>query len=261
MENLVKILKKPALILNRFYRLLTGINITLIQINYEGIQNLPLLGDKLMYINLDKFIATLPKYTQELGELFTAHGSDKATKHDYYKLYAYLLEKNKENDINILEIGLGTNNTSIPSNMTSSGKPGASLRAFRDYYEKANVFGADIDSDILFEESRIKTFFVDQTKPETFTELKKQLPKKFDLIIDDGLHEPIANINTVRELSDLVAPGGFLVVEDIFEGYLPVWQTALSQLPDEWNGTLVKCKSEFIVVLEKTLSKNGQGAI
>ena len=40
--------------------------------------------------------------------------------------------------------------------MGIKGKPGASVRAFRDYFDKAIIYGADIDSKILFFEKRIK---------------------------------------------------------------------------------------------------------
>jgi hypothetical protein len=65
--------------------------------------------------------------------------------------------------VHLLEIGLGTNNTDVVSNMGSEGVPDASLRAFRDYLPNARIYGAGIDKRILFEESRIKTYFADQT--------------------------------------------------------------------------------------------------
>ena len=40
--------------------------------------------------------------------------------------------------------------------------PGASLRAWRDYFVKADIYGADIDKKILFNENKIKNFYVDQ---------------------------------------------------------------------------------------------------
>ena len=43
--------------------------------------------------------------------------------------------------------------------MNINGKPGASLRAWRDYFENALIYGADIDKNILFKENRINTFF------------------------------------------------------------------------------------------------------
>jgi hypothetical protein len=62
----------------------------------------------------------------------------------------------------IFECGLGTNNPNLASNMTDTGMPGASLRVWRDYFRNAKIYGGDIDKEILFEEDRIKTFYVDQ---------------------------------------------------------------------------------------------------
>ena len=62
--------------------------------------------------------------------------------------------------------------------MGPMGKPGASVRAFRDYFTKAKIFGADIDSEILFSEKRIKTYKVDQCSIDSMENLfKKKLEK------------------------------------------------------------------------------------
>ena len=94
---------------------------------------------------------------QELAELFNRHGSDKSSRHNYHLLYAPLLAPRRRNRLHLLEIGIGTNNPDVVSTMGASGKPGASLRAFRDFCPQAQVFGADIDRRILFEEDRIRT--------------------------------------------------------------------------------------------------------
>ena len=96
---------------------------------------------------------------------------------------------------NFLEIGLGTNNVKLASNMGEDGTPLASLRAWRDYFENANIYGADIDRNILKNEQRIKTFFVDQTNPATINSLFDEIGiNNFDVILEDGLHEYSANI-------------------------------------------------------------------
>jgi hypothetical protein len=51
-------------------------------------------------------------------------------------------------------------------------KPGGSLRTFQKYLD-ANVYGADFDKKILFQEKRIKTFFVNQLDQLTLRYLKK----------------------------------------------------------------------------------------
>ena len=58
--------------------------------------------------------------------------------------------------------------------MGPKGKPGASVRAFRDYFTKAQIFGADIDSEILFSEKRIKTYEVDQCSIDSMEKLFKK---------------------------------------------------------------------------------------
>ena len=45
----------------------------------------------------------------------------------------------------------------------SEKKPGASLRVWNEYFKNATIYGADIDKSTLFEEKKIKTFYVDQT--------------------------------------------------------------------------------------------------
>jgi len=137
------------------------------------------------------------EYKEKLGSLFTFHGSDKATIHDYYLIYASIINDIQNPNIKIFEIGLGTNNTDVVSTMGTNGKPGASLRAFRDYIDDSYIYGADFDHRILFEEKRIKTFFVDQTNPKTFSDLSKKINLEFDLMIDDGLHSPNANLNSL----------------------------------------------------------------
>lgn len=166
----------------------------------------------------------------DLGELFRKHGSDKSTEHDYFEVYGSLLDRSEP--LRILEIGLGTNNLAFQSNMGLGGRPGASLRAFRDWALKAEVVGADIDRGVLFEEERIRTFFVDQTDPASLKLLGSEVGTGFDLIIDDGLHLPHANLNTIEALLPLLKPGGTMVIEDIDAIHLHYWHVAGSILGD-----------------------------
>jgi SAM-dependent methyltransferase len=167
----------------------------------------------------------------DLGGLFDRHGSDKATVHDYHMLYAALLSGRRLQSLTLLEIGLGTNTITVRSNMGPSGRPGASLRAFRDWAPQADIHGADIDRSILFSEDRITTYWVDQTDAKSAEGLGRSLAsRKFDLIIDDGLHEPHANLNTVAFALDRLKPGGYVVVEDILPASLPLWRIAAAIL-------------------------------
>ena len=80
----------------------------------------------------------------QLASLFDQYGSDKSH-HNYHLLYAGLLGPKRSSHLRILEIGLGTNNPDILSNMGPGGKLGASLRAFRAFCPNAELFRADID--------------------------------------------------------------------------------------------------------------------
>ena len=182
---------------------------------------------------------------ERLQELCDHYGSDKA-RHGYHLLYGPLLA-GRESIAAVLEIGLGTNNVDVVSNMGSSGRPGASLRAFRDFLPQAQIFGGDVDRRVLFAEDRISTFFVDQTKPESFAGLAKAVDGiEFDLIIDDGLHSPNANLATLLFGLDRLRIGGSLVVEDIAPSALPLWQLVAALLPLSYEAHVIAAKKAFV---------------
>ena len=182
--------------------------------------------------------------TVALGELFFKYGSDKSTHHDYHEVYSALLNRNEP--LRILEIGLGTNNLAIQSNMGLNGRPGASLRAFRDWAPNADVLGADVDRGILFQDERISTFFVDQTDAGSLKMLASEVGSNFDLIIDDGLHLPHANFNTIEALLPLLKPGGTMVIEDIDPIHLHYWHVASAILKDT---RLLKRRGGYMFVI------------
>lgn len=188
--------------------------------------------------------------TEALGELFREHGSDKSTSHDYFEVYGSILRGKRSAPLRILEIGLGTNNLTIQSNMGLGGRPGASLRAFRDWASNATVVGADIDRGILFEEEHITTYWVDQTSPESLSALAGQVGNGYDLIIDDGLHLPHSNFNTLEALLPLLADSGTFVVEDIDPIHLHYWHIAEKALAD-YDTFLSERRGGYIFIVRK----------
>ena len=116
----------------------------------------------------------------------------------------------------VFECGLGTNNPDLQSNMTVDGMPGASLRVWRDYFKNAQIYGADIDKDIIFQENRIKTFYVDQMNNTSIETMWKEIGiQNFDIIIDDGLHTTDANINLFINSFDKLKKNGIYIIEDV----------------------------------------------
>ena len=154
---------------------------------------------------------------EEIRALFEKHGSDKFI-HKYYKFYAHALQDKR--DIDILEFGLGTKNPAFASTMyfykqdaNFESTPGSSLRAFRDFVKDSRVFGVEIDKDILFEEERIKTQFVDQLQRPTVDAIFPG--QEFDFVVIDGLHQVIADVNSVLSSFPRMRSGGVIVVEDV----------------------------------------------
>jgi hypothetical protein len=105
--------------------------------------------------------------------------------------------------------------------MGVKGRPGASLRVWRDYFPNAQIVGADIDRDILFEEERISTFYCDQTKRSAIQELWSNVGDvEFDLMIDDGLHTFEAGVSLFEGSIHKLKEGGVYIIEDVGVGAL-----------------------------------------
>lgn len=173
----------------------------------------------------------------ELCYIMNKNQSDKSSSHHNYTLeYDRLFYKIKETAKNIFEVGLGTNNLDVESNMGVNGRPGASLYGWKEYFKNANIFGGDVDSRILFQDERIKTFFVDQTKTETIQEMWNNDDLKnifFDVIIDDGLHKPEANINFFKHSYHKINPYGIYIIEDVYLEWLKQYTDKLDDLQKE----------------------------
>lgn len=158
-----------------------------------------------------------------LCEIMGRYGSDKGhvdiinSHHNYTPFYHSIFNNLCNKKLRVFELGLGTNNVSIPSNMGINGKPGASLYGWSEFFHNSDIFGADIDQEILFNTNKIKTFYCDQTNPHVIKYMwnDSSLQDNFDIIIDDGLHTFNANVcffeNSIHKLN----PNGYYIVEDI----------------------------------------------
>gem|GEM_PF-1353835 len=190
----------------------------------------------------------------KLGALFDEHYSDKGSYHGYDKVYSVALTEilSRKDQLNLLEIGIGTNNISLVSTMGRNGTPGASLRAFRDVDSRIMVYGADIDRDILFSESRIKTAFVDQLNLSSLKGLVDTLKvDRFDVVIDDGLHSIEANLNSLIFAIDVLDVDGWFFVEDIPERSLIVWKLVSEIIAAYGQTQLVRCENSYVFVFRR----------
>ena len=222
---------------------------TLEKIDYISEKN---LINKKFLINETKIEELEKKYLnnekcEKLKNLFNQYGSDKAKSLLVY-IYFEIFSNFKINSL--FEIGLGTNNIKVRSNMGLDGKPGASLRAFRDYLG-IKIYGADVDEKILFEEKNIETYFIDQLETKTIKNIKKSIPK-LDLIIDDGLHQPDANLNVIVDLLDHLNPNGILVIEDIEPNFVHTFKIIekIYNNSDSYKSSLIKMRIGYCLLIQ-----------
>jgi SAM-dependent methyltransferase len=166
-----------------------------------------------------------------LCRVMTWYGSDKGSGfHNYTAIYSALFTGLREQPLRIFELGLGTSNPDIRCNMGANGRPGASLRAWRAFFPRALVYGADIDRDILFAEDRIKTFHCDQCDADSIRRVWAEADREglgMDIIIDDGLHRFKANRSFLDGSLERLRAGGFYVLEDIHRPALARWVNAI----------------------------------
>jgi hypothetical protein len=165
------------------------------------------------------------EFANKLSLEFTASYSDKGSHHGYHEVYSHLLAGMEPKSF--LEIGLFLNNTQHTD-----------LFAWEQVFPNTNIYGADWGMHLLFERNRIKTFFVDQSKDETFDQLIKSLPEQVDLIIDDASHIYELSIKTFEKLYHLIPEGGIYMIEDILFGQynLDSWEQRVSQFTNYFDG-------------------------
>ena len=167
-----------------------------------------------------------------LCKIMERYGSDKSVRnHNYTLVYSKLFDPIKQNKLRVFELGLGTNNTDVPSNMGPDGKPGASVYGWAEYFPNSDIFGADIDKRILFNTKRINTFYCDQTNPESIKELWNNplLANNFDIIVEDGLHCFIANITFFENSIHKLNKGGYYIIEDIETSEFPLFNDKINE--------------------------------
>jgi hypothetical protein len=163
------------------------------------------------------------KKSTPLCEIIGRNKSDKGnlniinSLHNYTTFYYSIFKNIQKEKLRIFELGLGTNNINLVGNMGPDGIPGASLYAWAEFFENSEIFGADIDSNILFNTNRIKTFYCDQTNPESIKNMwnESDLNDNFDIIIEDGLHTFNANVCFFENSIHKLKSNGYFIIEDI----------------------------------------------
>lgn len=187
-----------------------------------------------------------------LCEIMGRNNSDKGhinilkSWHNYTTFYYNIFKEIQQKELRIFELGLGTNDINIPSNMGKNGTPGASLYGWYEFFPNSYIFGADIDKNILFNNDRIKTYFCDQRSPESIQNLWKEpdLHENFDIIIEDGLHQFNANVCFFENSIHKLKKGGWFIIEDIYYNNENLFFNKIK----EWETQYIDCSFELLKI-------------
>ncbi len=137
-----------------------------------------------------------------LYDLACIYGTDKGWRHKYTEVY-YDLFKDRVNEVRgVFEFGI---------------KLGASLRMWRDFFPKAQIFGFDKKNYTLITEERITSYLGNQNNEKDIENSGKLASSiaPLDFIIDDGSHHWKTQLQTAQKMLQFLAPKGIYVIEDI----------------------------------------------
>lgn len=186
------------------------------------------------------------KYGSDKGEVTPISNPYNWPSHNYADFYNLAFGLRRNDVRSVVECGLGTNNPDLESSMGVHGKPGASLRLWRDYFPNANVIGCDIDKDILFKEDRITTFYCDQTSSDSiqkFSSDAELLEDSVDIIIDDGLHKFFAGKCFFENMISLLRSDGIYIIEDVTHKDIIQYKEYFAELGETYEARFVYLKS------------------
>jgi hypothetical protein len=204
------------------------------------------------------------KKSTPLCEIMGRCGSDKGSIdiekswHNYTTFYYSIFKDLREKELRIFELGLGTNNPNIPSNMGPNGVPGASHYGWSEFFPNSHIFGADIDTNILFNTEKIKTFYCDQTNPYIIKKMwdEPELQDNFDIIIEDGLHTFNANVCFYENSIHKLKQNGFFIIEDILQWEQDLFVNKIKDWENQYKGyifTLLRIPSQKNINFDNTL--------
>ena len=193
------------------------------------------------YVELKRrFSPAPPSHDDDLSRLANRFGSDKGTQFPEFSqehhgprlfftpIYDLFLSHLREKPIRLLEIGVGS---------------GSSLPMWSEYFPKAKIYAADIDTYRPSKFDRVKVLRVDQTDRVALQKMIKN-HGPFDVIVDDGGHMMAQQQISLGVLFPALVSGGFYFVEDLHTSYWPfgkyrnLYGTALDINADRSNTTM-----------------------
>jgi hypothetical protein len=156
----------------------------------------------------------------DIDDLLNKHASDKQSQNGYGPIYHALFKNLRDAPIDLLEIGIGTVLPNVYCSMYGHDlpgyRPGASLRAWRDYFANpdSRIYGMDVQPDTLItDEPRITTMLCNSVDARRVNEVLAG--NLFDIVVDDGAHIAEQQILTLKNIWPFLAPNGLYVIEDV----------------------------------------------
>lgn len=134
-----------------------------------------------------------------LDQIGVEHLTDKSSlNHHYLSLYDLLFRHLRDKPIRLLEIGVQFGN---------------SLRTWRDYFTEAMITGLDsVDNGVAKTDGRVRIRICDAYSEQAVLEM---IGNTFDIIIDDGSHEPRHQKFVLDNYLPLLSGNGILIIEDV----------------------------------------------
>jgi predicted O-methyltransferase YrrM len=150
-----------------------------------------------------------------LCRLCAESGTDKCPynlhghRHPYTAPYSLFFEPLKHRPIKFAEIGVFR---------------GASVRAWREFFSQARIYGYDRDIPNLqfIQQQNFPNVFLDVMDASSQDSIQQKLREAtqdgelFDVILDDASHDPADQCAVIRTALPFLKQGGLLIIEDIF---------------------------------------------
>ena len=138
---------------------------------------------------------------------FLAEGARKPHRHAYTPVYELLFASRRLCPLRIAELGIAV---------------GAGLRLLRAYFPAARLIGFERDESNIracraLDLPGVELLSMDVSEPASIAAGFESAKAPFDIVIDDSSHRPEDQVRVVLGAYPFLAPGGTLIVEDIFE--------------------------------------------
>ena len=154
----------------------------------------------------------------DLCVLCAESGTDKTPygqhghRHPYTAPYTLLFEPLRKKQIKFAEIGVFR---------------GASILAWRRYFERARIYGFDLDQpnlDFIASQNWPGVYLhpMDASNPQSIKENLEHFTQDgelYDVILDDASHNVDHQVEVIRTAIHYLKQGGLLIVEDIFRSF------------------------------------------